>query len=200
MRSFLHRTLGLSILAALTAISCTKQEHVAPASTEAEVAFNPKNGTFFLRNDPLLVGPTYRVYKWTPSCVTPYGMIGPAAEALANTSNIILGSPSYLRVIQNAYCNDDSQSCWFQRGSAVNSFGPWYLIYPQSGPPASTRKGIKIRVKNLAAPSANAYQASMTYNSSTNTWNVAAANASGNFEVQVITPGIMTLCQNHVPG
>ena len=105
--------------------------------------------------------------------------------------NTILSN--YIRASSGS-CAIDANYCRLLRGSTVGSWGPWYYIWPNWGPSITVRKGIKIRVKNLASPPANAYNQGIYYDAPTNTWTVASAIASGNFDIQVTTPGGLTLC------
>jgi hypothetical protein len=173
---------------------CAKDQ-VEPQVSEAVEEVNPKVPPFFLSYGQ--TAGTYSVYKWYSSCVESWGTITPVTRSEADNSTIVGTAPSYIRATDGS-CVIDASYCRFQRGDNAGtngSWGPWYYIWPNWGPSITVRKGIKIRVKKLASPiPSNAYNQGIYYDAPTNTWTVASAIASGNFDIQVTTPGGLALC------
>lgn len=171
---------------------CIKDQVEPQIAAQVEEA-DPKTEPFFLSYGQ--TAGTYAVYRWYTNCVENWGTITPNTRSEADNNTVIGTSPSFIRATDGS-CTIDANYCRFQRGSSVGSWGPWYYIWPQWGPSITVRKGIKIRVKNLASPLPDdAYNKGISYDAPTNTWTVASAIASGHFDIQVVT-GVQSICQS----
>lgn len=195
-RSIVVRTttgLGL-VVCLMAALAGCRKEDARPVPAVAEAAAgHPKIPPFFLGSTTN--NGSYAVYEWTASCVTPYGTITPNPRSDAPNSLVVTGPPTYIRVQNTASCTPDASYLRLLRGKTLNSFGPWYLIRANFGPPVATRTAIKIRVKNISfTVPGHDYDQGISYDDATNTWDVTSAISSGNYDIQVVTPGIMALC------
>ncbi|MBK6629101.1 MAG: hypothetical protein IPJ87_03040 [Flavobacteriales bacterium] len=179
---------ALLMTGAVALLAGCSKDQVEPQVAAQVEEVDPKVPPFFLSYGQ--TAGTYSVYRWYSNCVESWGTIAPNAFSYANNNTIL---SNYIRASSGS-CAIDANYCRLLRGSTVGSWGPWYYIWPNWGPSITVRKGIKIRVKNLASPPANAYNQGIYYDAPTNTWTVASAIASGNFDIQVTTPGGLTLC------
>lgn len=194
---FLCRLSANVLLAtALLFTGCSKESDEFPTSSVTEPIGQPKddNPSFLLPSDP---NGTFRVLRWNPNCADFYGTIT-SYPAVANNANILNTTPAYLRV-QSGTSPGDNTFCRLQIGNNAGDFetwGPWYYIWPQFGPSASVRKGLKIRIKRtlpLFLP-ANAYNVEIFYNGASNQWSTDDATGSGRFEVAVLAGIPSTAC------
>lgn len=174
--------------------SCSK-EAVRPVDvggdTESELV-NPKTNPFFLRDGVNNTG-SFTVYRWSGSCATPYGFV--TSEALAPNNLILNGNPRKVRVTNGQTTGVDNFYLRLEAGNTigtVNSWGPWYLIHPNFGPSLSVRKSLLIRMKRVALGD-NTYQAGISYNGTTNTWDYSSASQQGKYEFAEVI-GIFSSC------
>jgi hypothetical protein len=136
---------------------------------------------------------TFSVYRMNSSCVTPWGGAEAGDFVYALGTWVTTGNPSYVRASEGWSVPDDGYLA-LARGSSANTFGPWYLIVPNFGPNMSTRKCLRFRVKNISTFTLHTYEREFTYTAASNSWTWQPSTV---YEVQQITPGILTLCGIH---
>jgi len=193
-RSFL--TIAALSMAALMFTGCEKERArpVLPAATEVEQIGTPKEAPWFIKGGVNNTG-TYTVYKWSGACASAHGTVNSISEAPENL--IINANPRIVRLTNGQTTGVDNNYLRLQAGDnpgTIGSWGPWYLIRPNYGPPTSTRKSLLMRIRrvDLNAPT---YQACISYDGTANTWSYFPASQQGKYEFVEIT-GAFNLCES----
>ncbi|HOY29323.1 MAG TPA: hypothetical protein PLR96_10140 [Flavobacteriales bacterium] len=184
-------------LIAMTSLLACQKDEIAPLDTApVEEEVNPKNLGFMYRGSMTGSAPWGSISKqeWNMSgdCVIGQNFSN-SNPVIAADANVTTGPPSFVRGTSAGMLGFR----YFQRGNEIGtpgSWGPWYILTPNFGPPLSIRKRLLMRIKHVPLVGGFTYNMGITYNGTTNTWNYAAAAASGKFEFQEITRSLLEAC------
>lgn len=180
-------------------VGCKKEETEPSPGNVVDEQFQPKNNTFMFRGSMTGSAPwgAFSYHRWNiqSNCSETGSIPFVAAPAVALDANILPGTPSFVRISQTGQTGFKTMQRGDQFGS-LDSWGPWYLLTPEFGPPLSVRKRLLMRLKMVPLSGGGTYNGGITYNGTTNTWNYASAAATGRFQFQEVTQQFLSLCDS----
>jgi hypothetical protein len=184
-------------LIAMTSLLACQKDKITPLDTApVEEEVNPKNLGFMYRGSMTGSAPwgtiTKQEWNMSSNCVIgqTYANNNPV---IATDANVTAGPPSFVRGTSTGMLGFRL----FQRGNnqaTPGTWGPWYILTPQFGPPLSVRKRLLMRIKHVPLVGGFTYNMGISYNGTSNTWDYSAAAASGKFEFQEITRSLLDAC------